>query len=458
MNRIKLILLSNLFVLNVLSAHDALVSLTRGVYKTLQIDTVVEALRKTALISASVEISPDDAIVVGSDGRFYPVAGKLSALVQIECNGRLASNEAVINWAASQYPVQHSYSVIGAWSGFDGNVTCSLMGIALFPEGNASFAVGATSNLYITIIPNTGSMRVSGNLLRADSRPYQFDVKPDQTPLPSYPALSVTTGATGLSGPVVVFAAGRSYVSDGYYGDAVWFIYNNVNGSGATDRQEVMHTDNDLSPGAESGNAPMYTHAFFPSSENSLVSNVTLAASAEAWNHASGDNTVHYIIGATTTLVSFTGAAVSGRVPWIDGAIPIGNSYYVCVGSDCAWPGCPPITGNGHIFIPSTLFEVPANHSGIVFFSFKSLIQGESNDIGGYLAAQIIIDGNPVGNLAVQQLSTPDSISTRTLSASWSSAENPLGAGLHTISVIVHIVGKFAQLYLGAQLPLVWFG
>ena len=132
-------------------------------------------------------------------------------------------------------------------------------------------------------------------------------------------------------------------------------------------------------------------------------------------------------------------------------------AFVECVGSDQNWPGCPSI-GPTTTFANST-FTVPEGHSGVVYFSLKSIVQGDPSDPGGIVAAQIAIDGVRVGSAGVQQLQSPDGVSTRTITAGYLAAGAArLAAGVHTIAVLVDVSGSFIHVCLGKQLSLVWIG
>jgi hypothetical protein len=117
---------------------------------------------------------------------------------------------------------------------------------------------------------------------------------------------------------------------------------------------------------------------------------------------------------------------------------------------------CPP-TGPT-VTWAATTFVVPQGHSGVLFFSFKTLVQAGPQDLGGFIVARIAIDGQPLGSQAVQALQAPACDSTRTISATYLSSESPLRPGRHTLEVDVQTTGNFEHMMLSTSVSLVWFG
>ena len=70
----------------------------------------------------------------------------------------------------------------------------------------------------------------------------------------------------------------------------------------------------------------------------------------------------------------------------------------------------------------------------------------------------LTIDGVRRGSTGVQELVAPSTISQRTISASYLTAdEHRLKPGWHTVQVIGHVRGSFFTVGLSRDLPLVWF-
>ena len=423
------------------------------------LDSDVHDIRSNGVAILNVQVvnvPPGQDILVSSDGRWYPQGGAVALATIIFSSsspggeGSGASSASVIDWETSLYPVQHCLNVILPFRcTAGGNFSFTLIASSL--NGDA-FAVGAGTNLAAFVLPP--GAEIASSALTSDSPTLKFDVPASATVLPTYVALSVSTPPSAANSTVFALSSGRSYQVDGpdHQGDAVWFISaNNI-----TDQilcNQSMRADNDMYADAEGGNAPMYTHAQFPRSSTSdkAVMSVDLLASGESWTFCC--NKVHYRLGAQTTLVALSGlSSASGSVSLANGVNA--PSTFVCVGTSKNWPGCPHI-GTTFTMINAT-FHVPAGHSGTFYFSFKSLVQADSSDVGGTLSAQIGIDGQRVGSTAVQQLTTPDSVSTRTVTASYLATS--LKSGDHVVSVLVDVEGSFIHLCLERSLPLVWFG
>lgn len=346
--------------------------------------------------------------------------------------------------------MQHSYNVLGLYTSVGGgSVVVSLMASTL---NNASFAVGAASNLGVYVLPLHVSATSAS--LPADSQTLAFDVPASASPLPANVILSTAMPKpkSGTADLVAVLASGRVYQTDGpsHYGDAVWFVTNDKN-TNVVYNNRTMHADNDMWVDAEAGNAPIYTHGLFPRA--TVRRSLGLAASAETWSFCC--NKVHYRVGAATTIVAAHSSQVIGGVS-MTSTVNVGNNY-VCVGTSKAWPGCPPV-GSSYALPVNGTVAIPQNHSGVVYFSLKTIVQADSSDVGGTVAVQIAIDGRRVGSAGVQQLRQPDCVSTRTLTASYLSSNEPLAPGPHTVQVLVDVDGSFIHLCLGKQLLLVWFG
>lgn len=411
-----------------------------------------------ALLSATIDTSqcaPGATILVVSDGRFYPQGITVGALWTSASAGSTVGSTTVIDWANSLYPVEHSYNVLGTivLSEATAQVQVSLLGATL---NGQPFAVGAASNLAVFVLPP--NIVATSGMLPADSPTYKFDVPANASPLPAQAALSVSVaGAYNASWPksagVIVLASGRSYQVDGpnHQGDAVWFVGRN----GDTDEirnNETFHSDNDMWVDAEGGNAPMFTHAWYDRGIGSPTTSVQLLASAETWGFCC--NEVHYRIGAGLTLAALTGAYVAGGFSFTD-TVNVGNTYR-CVGSSKNWPGCPPV-GTPYSFLSRNI-TIPAGHSGIVLFQFKTIVQADPSDVGGIALVQLAIDGVRVGSTGVQQLQTPDCDSTRTIGAGYLSSDSPLSEGTHQVEVLVEVTGSFIHLCFGDQLVLTWIG
>ncbi|HDS1626016.1 TPA: hypothetical protein QEL29_004408, partial [Stenotrophomonas maltophilia] len=173
-------------------------------------------------------------------------------------------------------------------------------------------------------------------------------------------------------------------------------------------------------------------------------------------------NNVKYKFGANSRLVTLSngfGVVGKGLNPGFNYAAagPYRRFAYVCVGTNGFAPGCP--SAGSQVVIGEGQVCIPQGHNGVVLFSTKSRVQGDPNDGGGSVFLFLKIDGQQVGSLGTQQLgSRPDSVSTRTISASYLSAgSSALGTGCHTVQAVAQVLGDFRHMSLNADMPLVWF-
>ncbi|MBV8363929.1 MAG: hypothetical protein JO193_05135 [Candidatus Eremiobacteraeota bacterium] len=395
----------------------------------------------TPILTATV--AGGRSVYLQSDGRFYPTSPCI-AYLYITVDGVKVTDDSLIDWTASTNRQQHSFDVIGAAALSPGNHT-----ITLTAQGSGSFVVGAPTSLSILI--NTGTT-IKKYALSSDTGVLSFNTAGIQEgqPLPriSFGSIAALV-ATGQ--PVVAALSGRTY-NGGYnccYGDPLW----NISIDGQAERNAYSDwTDNDIFTGAEL-QAPMFSHAYF----DGLASGYhTLSADASALPYTPPlVDTVQYRIGAGTQLiVLWGGMAVSGRGTLVN------DQYhrldYICVGSSSGSPGCPSV--NTDVTIATFSITVPSTDSGVVFLTAKSRVQGDSSDAGGTVSFWIDVDGVERGSLGVQQLQYPNSVSTRTISASYlATGANRLAAGNHQISVHAKVTGSFVHLSLTKDLPLIWF-
>jgi hypothetical protein len=111
-----------------------------------------------------------------------------------------------------------------------------------------------------------------------------------------------------------------------------------------------------------------------------------------------------------------------------------------------------------NILIASETFVVPRNHSGVVFFTAKSRVQGDNADPGGLVQLWLTIDSIRRGSLGAQEIKAPSGVAQRTVSASYLSAgKGALKPGRHTVGVYARADGQFVHLSLVRDIPLVWF-
>lgn len=404
------------------------------------------------LLTTSIQLPVGGWVYVQSDGRFNPWGAALAS-TYITIDGVKATNDSVIDWRQSTSGQQHSFNVIGAKYLAAGSHTVSLYGVST----GAPTYFGSGSNLSVLV---TGATAVTSNRTGADSAPLNFNTvgTPEGGALQGddwAPMVSVYAGNS--DGPIVAMASGRSYkyAADG---DAMLGIFLNAQEPGI---DSMTWSINDIWNGAET-QAPMFSQALFSAPPSNSI--VTYAASESPYWQPQDLNTnnVSYKVGSGSALVTLAnGFQVVGRGlnPQFDygTAGPYKRYAYVCVGSSQGWPGCTP-TGTEAV-IGRGQFCIPAGHNGTVLFSTKTRIQGASEDPGGTVRLYLKLNGVPVGSTGVQQLGPPPrAISTRTISASYLSAEGgALAPGCHTVEAVALVEGTFKHLSMNADMPIVWF-
>jgi len=410
-------------------------------YVALATDTAVSG-GSTTLLSTTVTEASAGWLYVQSDGRYFPISGGAAAYVYIVVDGTKVSNDSTIDWRGSTNPQQHAFNVIGAAQIAAGTHTVALVGTAIA----GATAIGAGSNLSAMTLAAT---TVVNNALAADTGVLTFNNDGVADGIPFFQHTTVLQNTLFASGPLITLASGRSYYASAY-GDAMWGLY--VDGSEPSNAV-MTWSDNDMWTGAEL-QAPMFNQSYLtmPAATHS----VSLEATSEPWI---GDR-VSYRVGANTRLISLTGGVTVSGVGLNSNSALYGPSYIlkgVCVGTNGFNPGnCPP--DGTEVVVGQQSFTIPPGHNGVVMFTAKSRVQGDPADAGGTVQFHIKIDGNPVGNDGIQQLAAPDSVSTRTISASYLAAgSNQLAPGAHTVQVVGIATGSFRNLVLLADAPVIWF-
>ena len=395
----------------------------------------------SVVINSVVNISSPGYILVQSDGRAFP-NGAAIASMYITVNGEKISNASVIDWSDSSDPQQHSFNSIGTiYISIPGQYTVCLIAQSL---NSVPFTVGASSGLAVISRPATSIQQA---YLGQDTGPLSFNVSGIKkgTALPHTPLISIALPSTGGI-PAIALASGRIYVY-GHYGDPLTAIYSN---NFEPPNNVGNWSDNDMWSAAEN-QAPFFNHMYLPapSSATTVAWNGTALPYCEdqtSTNCSSGVDQVRYKVGGDSTLITLSGGmnVVGG---YSTSTSQNNRTNYVNTG-----------TGNwGPVTILSTQISVPEGHNGIIFFTGKTRVQGGPNDAGGTVTLQLNIDGVNYGNISVQQLKTPDSVSTRTMGVSYLSINNRLAPGIHTVKLIGQSVGSFVDLALTNDLPLVWF-
>jgi hypothetical protein len=404
------------------------------------------------LLSTTIQLPAPTWVYVQSDGRYGP-RGSSSASAYITINGSVVSNDSLIDWRSSTAGQQHSFNVIGAQYLDAGTHTVTLHAVSI---GSSSY-FGAGTNLSILA---TSATSVTNSRVPVDTAPLNFNTvgSAEGTPLQADDRQNLlAVYARNTSGPIVAMASGRSFAY-GAYGDAMMGILLNGQEAGI---DSMTWSINDLFTGAET-QAPMFSQAMFTAAPPQSIVNFVASESPYYQPQDAHTNNVNYKVGANSRLITLAnGFKVYGKGlnPGYNYAAtsPYRRFAYVCVGTNGFLPSCTPagsetVIGRGQVCIP-------AGHNGTVLFSTKSRVQGDSNDGGGTVLLYLKLNGVKVGSLGVQQLGPkPNAISTRTISASYLTAEGAsLPQGCHTIEAVAKVVGDFRHLSMNADMPLVWF-
>jgi hypothetical protein len=380
-----------------------------------------------------------------SDGRYFPGAAPI-ANVRILVDGNTVTNDAVMDWSQSHNPQQHSYKITGASYLSSGNHTAVLVAETL--NGRA-WNLGSGSNMTVMIYP---ARSVSTSTLTSDTGQLNFTTYGVKrgTPLP-WQAI-VTTSINTSNEPVVAIGSARVY-RWGHNGDATMAIYGNY---AEPPNDQGSWADNDLTDGAEN-QAPLFTH-FLNASPGITSLSLSLGFTEYSYGEDRSDaqeNPVLYRVGAGSRIVAMTGGmiVVGGMVLAQD---RFNRTNYICAGSSQGWPGCPAV--GTEVLIGQRDIVVPAGHNGVVAFSASTRVQGDAADGGGTIFFYLKIDGVQRGSVGVQQLKSPDGISTRTISASYLAAgSGRLTVGTHRVGLYARVDGSFKHLALTRDLPLIWF-
>jgi hypothetical protein len=439
----------------------------------LQLSADVE-VTGNAQVLLSATVNGSQLVHLQSDGRFYPGTSVGPIAVRIYVDGTKVSNDSTIDWHwGVTNPAQHSFEAVAAINLTAGSHTVQLVGYA----NGSTFYVGAGSNLSIMTHPANNGL---ASHLTADTTIYEFNVPanyPNGSPLiPNYGTsilptslASSGTGCGGVSSPIVVVSAGRSYWGGTNQGDALWNLsvdgVHQENGSSS-------YSDNDMCSCSEY-QAPMYSHGFFNvANGNHTISLDLTAAPLDVMND------VNYVVGATTQVLAYSGGmTVCGKAP------PNSQQYYPfvydCVASSIGWENCN--STNTAQQLTSYEVTIPTGHNGVVFFTATSRAQGNGSapltcappvcspgvtnwvEGGGLASLYMTIDGAVVGSTGVQGIVAPWTASQRTLTASY------LATGTKKLSVGTHQVqlwgngtafqgsNGFAHLSFTVDMPLMWF-
>lgn len=381
-------------------------------------------------------------VYLQTDGRVWPSGGGSIPAIWIKVDGINATNSSVVDWSASQSPQQHSTNAVGAVYLSAGMHTVSLHARSL---NSKMFALGSESNLSTLINPAT---TVNIAIRGTDSGTLSYNVNGlnGQSVLPTSAQASVSIN--GNAGSTLVAIVSSRIYRNGNAGDPLTTI--GIDG-GTLPNNEASWSDNDMYQGAEN-QAPFFTHAVV---HGISTAPHTVSLLTSAIPYTSGQNNVQYRIGADAAIITMQGGmSVVGSAPIAYDAHNVTN--YLCIATNIGWSGCP-VTGT-NVIIAQADIVVPSGNNGVVLISGKTRIQGDSADAGGVATVFLTVDGVNRGSRGIQQLASPNSVSSRTLGTSYlATGSEALTPGTHHVIMYAQATGSFKHLAVTKDLPLIWF-
>jgi len=433
-------------------------------YQQLEKDVIVDD--QAVVLQTTAEVPRDKKVdlFLESDGRYFPYRGKALASVQIFVDSKAIGSSSVIDWRKSPLPAQHSFNSIASVSLEPGKHVIALVARSLEP-GN-SFQVGAGSNL---IVLQTSAHRVIRQQLAQDSgRISGEDSKAVR--IHSFLALDRMSqrSAVLLSGRVYWNGSPSTSPSspENHFGDAmVGVTFDDLQ---CPSTQDQSWSVNDLWMAAEL-QAPVYSQGI---SQSSGTVSPTAVASAFPWIGLPINDLVYYKIGAGTTLIGIENPRILGagyNREFKNRSCD--TQAYVCFGStpgdysglstaassgSYPWPGCP--KAGDRFVLAETDIDIPQDHDGVLAILAKTRVQADRADPGGIVFLGLSIDAVDKGSVGTQELHKGDTISQRTLCASYLvSSDKPLAPGRHHISVWMRAVGSFIHVSANKDLSLLYF-
>ena len=440
MNACKL-LVPALAISLAVASHSAIAADTNSTYSEVASDAVIGSSDTTVLVS-SINLPKATWVYLQTDGRAYPNYGGAISAIWITADGSPVGSTSVIDWSVSKDPQQHSYNAIGAVYLKAGTHTIALHARSL---NSVAYTLGATSNLDVLVNPAT---TVTKAQVPSDTGQLTYNVYalPATSALPT--GIQASATVNGANGSTLVALSSARIYEYGHDGDPLTTI--GMDGS-SLPIDQASWSDNDMYGYAEN-QAPFFTHALI---KNLSTVNHTLQLMTSALPYSSGNNQVAYRMGAGSTLIGLQGGmSVVGSSP--QGTDAHNVTKYICVGTSQNWAGCPNI--GTAVPIAQADITIPAGNNGVVLITGKTRIQGGNSDAGGTGYLYLTVDGVRKGSLGVQQLQSPDSVSTRTLGTSYlATGANALAPGTHHVVLYAQASGSFIHLAYTLDLPLIWF-
>lgn len=422
-------------------------------YFSLEQDLVIKNTQ--VVFSSKINLGEENVILIQTEGQTGPLDnGTFNIWITID--GKKSGNETAISWKKSSNPQQHTYNAIALQKVSAGE---HLIEIIADHTGEDYF-IGIGSNLIIMVNPSPTSavISLSENSPVIDMETTNFE-NPGTIPTTNILNIDITTKGK----PLVVLASGiSSHIGDleenaeKSYGDAIWGIY--------MDDQPLGYNIstwgvNDIYNGAET-TAPMYLQAFIENSSNADIHNLSLQAGEFPWRSGAPLQKLKYRVIKSSTLVALSGGfTVAGSLQnrvFDENIHNIHSQWdYTIVGSSES-SLLPPV-GEPFVLAEGTV-NIPEGHNGVIMFTSKIRVQGDVADGGGTCSLWISIDDKIVGFIGVQQLKFPNSVSQRTITASFlATGAQALSPGAHQIKSMIKVDGNFKHLSVHNDMPLMWF-
>jgi hypothetical protein len=432
-----------------------------AVYRQLENDIMVSDQVEVLDAKLVVPVGRKIDLLLESDGRYFPFIGKSLGTVQLFVDSAPVGNASTIDWRNSSLPAQHSFNAIASISLRPGTHRVSL--VASNFEKGSEFKVGAGSNLMIL---ESSAKRLVHEQLSRDSRRIA-GVESDVVQINPFLSLGPVYGRSAflLSGRVYWNGTLTPNPQDSHFGDAMVGISHDRQCPSTADQSWSV---NDMFIAAEL-QAPVYSQAI---SISSRIIAPDAIASVFPYKGIGINDLVYYKIGVGTTFIgienpNILGAAYNKAIK----NVSCDTQAYVCFGSTPAdyskqtpaalpgqhpWPGCPSL---GETFIlAETDIDIPDRHDGVLMVLAKTRVQADKSDQGGAAFIGINVDGTDRGSTGVQELRHGDTVSQRTVAASYlASGDERLAPGRHHVVAWMKAVGGFIHISANKDLSVLYF-
>lgn len=444
-------------------------------YSELQYDTLVAGAGFKEIISFELTVPEAGFVFVNSDGRVYPVSFGAATNIWVDIDGENVTNNAIIDYRGTNHQpgAQGSFNLVGGKY-----VSAGVHSVKLYAQALAGeYKVGFMTNLS-AMVKSKQSVTVTS--LGSDTGVFAFNTyklaqenqdvgEPSEADgnkgeVPHSPILNQRI-VLSQGEKAIALGAGRIYIN-GHMGDAMLGIYLNGRYMGNGKSQWAV---TDMAPAAELQNTVSVQSYFDGLSAGGY--SFSMDASEYPWGNLNGkwvENSVSYSVGSNAKLVVLKDKFwVSGS--WsFDSTVNNWRHMRLIATTNPLYPWPKPNTWN---MMARKYINVPVGHSGIIMFLVKTRLGcAESGVVNGSVVQQdasenyvrIRVDNVERGSLGVQSFYPPDAtISTRTVSASYMTASQPLKPGVHSVEVFTYVKAAVGANIFGCgmspDLSLVYF-